>query len=310
LCAGGVAAVLSCGDDQAGTGGGGNGASTSNSFTGGGGGGFPSSGSGSTSVSTYSTGVGPPPTEEAECQGHVYQCGDIVDNDMDGLIDYQDPDCLGPCDNTEDSLYGGIPGQNNAPCKQDCYWDQDGGPGNDDCYWDHQCDFHSVDPNYYPEPWLGDQCEYQGPDFNITPVMQTCAELDAAQSTTCHDICGPLTPNGCDCFGCCELPSGSGAYVWLGSLGIDEDTVCTLDQVGNPAVCHPCDPVAACLNPCDTCELCLGKPFLPPECFNGEGGGGGGQECDPGVQQCGLEGQALCPSGYYCITGCCIAEPQ
>ncbi|NUP13486.1 MAG: hypothetical protein HOW73_46200, partial [Polyangiaceae bacterium] len=70
-----------------------------------GGGGSASTGGGNTGGSTVT-----PPTTIAECQGHVYQCGDLIDNDSDGLLDTVDPDCLGPCDNTEDSYYGGIPG--------------------------------------------------------------------------------------------------------------------------------------------------------------------------------------------------------
>ncbi len=33
--------------------------------------------------------------------GNSYGCGDCIDNDGDGLIDDRDPECLGPCDNTE-----------------------------------------------------------------------------------------------------------------------------------------------------------------------------------------------------------------
>src|SRR5262249_52372790 len=74
----------------------------------------------------------------ATCQGKVYACGDCADNDGDGRFDSDDPDCLGPCDNTESgALTLGIPGGNNAPCKADCYFDQDTGTGNDSCYWDH-----------------------------------------------------------------------------------------------------------------------------------------------------------------------------
>lgn len=316
---GGVAGAiaLSCSDDSSSGGEGANSGETTSSSaqTAQGGGTNTGTGTGtqSTGAGTYSSGVGGAPTTVSECQGHVYECGDIIDNDGDGLIDWQDPDCLGPCDNTEDSYFGGIPGQSGPPCKVDCYFDQDSGPGNDDCYWDHICDYHEVEPSYYPEPWLGDQCEYAGPDENITPVMKTCAELDAAQSAACLDYCGPLTPNGCDCFGCCELPAGSGAYVWLGSIGENENTVCTLAEVGNPAVCHPCEPVDGCLNPCDPCELCIGKPAPGPECL-GEGGNGAGgapgSQCEPGVQACGLPGQEPCPGGYYCITGCCQFEPQ
>jgi len=165
------------------------------------------SGTGGAGADPY-TGSGGAPTTIAECQGKVYECGDLIDNDMDGLIDSQDPDCLGPCDNTEDSYYGGIPGQNAAPCKMDCYFDQDTGSGNDDCYWSHKCDPNEQSPNYYPEPGVGSQCEY---DLNaqIPGTNQGCDDLDTAQSQACLDYCGPLTPNGCDCFGCCELPAGS-----------------------------------------------------------------------------------------------------
>jgi len=258
----------------------------------------------------------------AECQGHIYQCGDTIDNDMDGKIDSFDSDCLGPCDDTEDSYYGGIPGQNNAGCKQDCYFDQDTGTGNDDCYWSHECDPNSVPPNYYPEPVKQCDCQpiTQPPgcaDANIPGTSKRCSELYNTQSQLCLDYCGPLTPNGCDCFGCCELPAGSNQFVWLGSEGLT-GTECTQAEINNPDVCHPCLPTVACYNDCDICELCVGKPTLPPECFDPDGGssssGGGGNsvpgQCPPGIQACGLPGQDPCPSGYYCITGCCQQLPQ
>ena len=94
----------------------------------------------------------------APCQGHVYQCGDCIDNDGDGLIDSQDPDCLGACQNNESGFTGNIPGQNNAPCKSDCYWDQDTGSGNDDCYWDHSCDPFEQGPPAATNPEIG--CAY------------------------------------------------------------------------------------------------------------------------------------------------------
>lgn len=246
----------------------------------------------------------PPPTEEAPCLNQTYDCGDLEDNDGDGLIDYQDPDCLGPCDNTEGSLYGGIPGQAGPPCKVDCYFDSDSGSGNDECYWDHICDPLSVPPDYYPEPAAGAGCAYDDSDPIIPPTGKRCTELDAAQLQECYDYCGPLTPNGCDCFGCCELPAGSGEYVWLGSEGIDSDnpTQCTFENLADPTICHPCTPVDACLNDCDECELCLGKTVLPPECND--------PECPGGQQQCGTADSEPCPSGTYCVTGCCQLLPQ
>jgi len=252
-----------------------------------------------------SGGAGGMMLQASPCNGIVYQCGDLLDNDMDGLINSEDPDCLGPCDNTEDSFYGGIPGQN-GPCNVDCYFDNDIGSGNDTCIWNHMCDPNEVAPSYYPKPEIGSKCAYN-PNASTPGANQSCAQLEATQSQQCHDSCGPLTPNGCDCFGCCELPSGSGSFVYLDSK--DKATVapsCKLADVADPDKCHPCKPVAACLNPCDTCELCIGKNTLPPACFPD---GGGSMQCPPGIQPCGLPGEAACPSSFYCITGCCQPIP-
>lgn len=286
------------------------------------------------------------------CQGHVYRCGDCLDNDGDGLLDMADPDCMGPCQDNETSYYGGIPGQNNSPCVQDCYWDQDTGAGNDDCYWNHRCDSHEQSPSWYPEPDLGNKCAYD-PNAKTPGTSGTCADNYAKQSSTCGSYCGPLTPNGCDCFGCCELPAGSGKWVWLGST-VNGAGSCDEAHATDPTKCHPCEPVAGCLNSCEHCELCIGKPTLPPDCYPpppdggtagaggaggsggaggaggvggsggvgggggtgggggaaGSGGGCGGQLCPPGAQACGLSCQPPCPSGYYCLTGCCAKAPQ
>ncbi len=274
-----------------------------------------------------STGSGP--MSISACQGHIYQCGDLIDNDGDGLIDSDDPDCLGPCDNTEGGLYGGIPGQSGPACTVDCYFDQDSGSGNDDCHWSHKCDPHETAPDYYPESREGNKCEYDA-KANTPGTGQTCDQLYTTQSQACHDYCGPLTPNGCDCFGCCELPAGKGNYVWLGSEDANGNGSCTLADLNDPAKCQPCLPVQGCLNHCDPCELCIGKTTLPPECNPGSGSGGagstgagsastgagsttgsgGGTQCPAGVQACGLPGQATCPNSYYCITGCCQQIPN
>src|SRR5690606_13457059 len=102
---------------------------------------------------------------------------------------------------------------------------------------------------------------------------RTCDQAFNGQPSTCTDFCLPLAPNGCDCFGCCELPAGTNKFVWLGSRGATGTTQCTPAEVDNPEICHPCTPVPGCYNPCDTCEVCIGKPLPPPECFEGEGGG-------------------------------------
>lgn len=64
--------------------------------------------------------------------------------------------------------------------------------------------------------------------------------------------------------------------------------------------CKPCTQVPSCLSSCETCELCVGKATLPSSCTS--------QTCTSS-QACGLPGQAACPAGQYCITGCCQTTP-
>ena len=260
-----------------------------------------SSGSSGSGANAGEGGI-PLPTEVAPCDGKIYECGDLEDNDDDGLIDAQDPDCTGPCDNTEDSLYPDLPGMTGAPCVLDCFWDNGNGSGNDDCYWDHRCDPLAVAPDYPPE---GIDCAYD-PEVSVGPF--TCDEAFNEQTQDCYDYCVPLVPNGCDCFGCCELPPESGKYVWLQSYDEDKLGTCTLDAVEDPEKCQPCTPVPGCFNGCGRCELCMGKTTLPPDCFDPDGGTD--EQCPPELQPCGLPGQDACPTDYYCITGCCIQLPN
>jgi hypothetical protein len=240
----------------------------------------------------------------ATCQGKLYQCGDCMDNDGDGLIDSEDPDCLGACQNNEAGFSGNIPGQNNAPCKSDCYFDQDTGSGNDQCYWNHSCDPNEQDPAMDPETG----CPYN-PSTNF-PNGQTCAGLYTTQSATCHSFCGPLTPNGCDCFGCCVIggttDGGATNGVYLGSVDSSGQGTCTLAAKDDPTKCRPCEIVQGCFNGCGRCELCIGKTTLPPDCYQTDGGVPTGQ-CQNGEQPCGLPGEPACAPGYYCVTGCCEA---
>lgn len=259
----------------------------------------------------------------ATCNGRIRACGDCLDNDDDGLIDSRDPGCIGPCDNSEDVYDLQIPGGDTATCMRDCYYDDDQGPGNDGCSYDQRCDPLEPDAPRCPHTAEG------GP-----------VRCPATQTTTCVDNCTPLVPNGCDCFGCCELPAGSGSYVFLGSAGPDGQRTCEPDNIDDPTLCRPCTPYAGCMNDCDTCELCIGKDTLPPECFPPppppadagvprddagnpidagpydagsydagppvDAGPPPPPRCNTGVQPCGLVGDDPCPSGNYCLTGCCI----
>ena len=237
------------------------------------------------------------------CQGKVLECGDCMDNDGDGAFDSNDPECLGPCDNTEGpGLLAGVGGETGGPCKADCYFDFGNGPGNDDCKWSSSCDPLSVAPNFPPE---GPTCPYEADKVGSR-------DCPSNQSQTCADVCRPITPNGCDCFGCCTFdaisnraPADGGSYVWIGSVVEGTNTSsCTLNDIEDTSACKPCTPVADCNNDCGRCELCVGKNSLPQDCFEGEDPP---ERCAEGVQVCGLEGDAPCPDGYYCTTGCCVA---
>lgn len=234
------------------------------------------------------------------CQGKRFQCGDCTDNDGDGLLDSDDPDCTGPCDNTEDSYFGGIPGQNNAPCKEDCYFDLDTGSGNDQCYWDQECDPLAVAPDYPPSGEA--RCAYQ-PNATVPGSAATCAELSTAQASACLNYCLPITPNGCDCFGCCELPANSGQFVWIGSASQNTGT-CDASHVTDPAACRPCTPARSCFNACDPCEVCVGRTAPSADCRTSAS-----TRCPATQAACGQPGEAACDAGAYCITGCCAPAP-
>jgi len=264
----------------------------------------PSVGAGAAGASANTGGGGTSsmvrPCQPRACQGKIYQCGDCVDNDGDQREDSNDPDCTGPCDNTEDSYYGGIPGQNNAPCRQDCYFDQDTGSGNDQCYWSHECDPLSLAPDYPPS---GDpQCTYQ-PDAKVPGSNSTCDGLSATQASACLDSCLPLTPNGCDCFGCCQLPADSGKFVWLGS-SLKNAGTCDAAHVDDPAACRPCTPVPSCFNACDPCEVCVGRTAPAASCNSNTP-----PRCPASSPECGQPGETDCDANFYCVTGCCVPTP-
>lgn len=231
--------------------------------------------------------------------GNPYGCGDCIDNDDDGVADDKDPECLGPCDDTEGPiLLTGTPGETGNQCGADCYFDRGNGSGSGDCNWDRRCDI--LEPK--------DKCEYG-------PTPQLCP---ATQPEPCEESCGALTPNGCDCFGCCTFPELAGEYVFLGSE-IDNIGTCSLNDLDDEMLCRPCTPAVNCLNTCEECELCLGKTELPATCFpgtggmgggGGMGGDGGGLRCPVGKQVCGLPGDAPCPASTFCLTGCCTVLVQ
>jgi cysteine-rich repeat protein len=209
-----------------------------------------------------------PPPASIPCGNAIYTCGDTLDNDMDGFIDLDDPDCTTPCDDDESSLQTNLPGQNND-CKQDCFWDANSGQGDDHCVWNLKCD---------PEnPGADIGCAYD-PNFNQCNVMMP---------QSCLDFCTPLVPNGCDCFGCCEI---NGEFIYL-----DSNPECSMDNLG---ACNSCTFFDECNNACEPemCELCFGQDpeDLPDDCQE--------PSCDFGTP---CLQQADCGVGEFCQTGCC-----
>jgi cysteine-rich repeat protein len=204
-----------------------------------------------------------------ECDGQIYACGDEIDNDMDGFTDLEDPECISPCDDDETTFKTNLPGQNND-CKSDCYFDSNSGGGNDHCEWNLQCDPENSGAE------IG--CEYD-------PNAMGC---ETEMPPECLDFCVPLLPNGCDCFGCCEI---DGQFVYL------DGSMCALDNID---ACQSCTFFENCNNPCEPeiCELCFGQTEedLPPECDE--------PGCGEGLTPC-LD-VADCPESFYCQTGCCV----
>lgn len=228
------------------------------------------------------------------------QCTDCLDNDGDGLSDGFDPDCTGYLDNDEGSFATGIPGDNIDPCKQDCFFDGNSGQGDDKCEWNLACDPKS------PGAALG--CPYD-------PKAKNCP---GPPSQACLDKCLGSVPNGCDCFGCCAFQTAAGTKSVLLL------PTCDSKSLDDPTKCPPCTQSTQCGNPCDPCELCLGKNELPKECqgasgaagASGSGGAAGagaagtsaggapaGPQCPAGAVSC-TQAQP-CAAGYYCLTGCC-----
>jgi hypothetical protein len=238
-------------------------------------------------VTTTSTGTDPDPTTtmsmatttvpetggiELPCGSKDLMCGDGIDNDRDGFVDLDDPECTGPCDNDEGSFQTGIPGDN-VDCKQDCFFDGNSGQG-DGCTWDLKCD--------PANPGANINCEYTGGN--------NCKNMMASEE--CKMNCQGLVPNGCDCYGCCTVQTPDGDK----NIFLNSGPECTLLNLDG---CMECTPQTEdCGNDCkpEDCELCFGEDELPEGCDDPGG-------CDP-LPTC-IE-QTDCPEGSFCVTGCCV----
>ncbi len=260
---------------------------------------------GITGGSTDGGGTGGGAIDGAKIPVGMAACSDGIDNDKDGLIDYNDPECVGPLDNDEGSFATGIPGDNVDACKQDCFFDGNSGMGDDGCQWQLQCD--PLNTGATAEK----KCEYD-PDY-VQKHEKECS-VSSSQSDQCIKNCRPLTPNGCDCFVCCLIP-GAATAVRLSAT-------CTAATFDDPTKCQPCTQVKDCDNPCEHCELCLGKTVLPADCTPTPDGGTDGGSTDatppPPTPDCGaykacarnaqgqIEAATACPADFGCVQGCCF----
>jgi hypothetical protein len=235
------------------------------------------------------------------CPVNPSACTDGMDNDGDGKIDGADPECVGACDNDEGTFATGISGDNIDACKQDCFFDGNSGMGDDGCEWNLKCDPASPGAN------ATKACPY---DANV----KNCP---AKQSDTCIKSCQRVTPNGCDCFGCCAVAANGKNYtVMLLSS-------CKTGLLDDPKACPPCTQQTSCVNTCGKCEVCVGKPAPDPSCVITPPAGDAGVPdggtpppppsdaspeegpCPAGVTYCG-PGGSTCSGGAVCLTGCCL----
>ncbi len=211
------------------------------------------------------------------CEPQSQQCNNCVDDDEDGLADGDDPHCSGPLDEDEASFSTGIPGDNQDPRKQDCFFDGNSGG----------CQIHTC--CLLPEP-----CDEE--TFGAYDPATDCA-LEAS----CIEECAPLTPPGCDCFGCCTVCTAGTSDCFDILINDAVSPSCSVDDLASDD-CVKCEKSEECNGGgCDpaNCILCPGQTDeeLPPEC-------GEVNECPEDGATCGTS--ADCDANQYCSSGCCI----
>lgn len=278
---GGSSGASGSGGSASGQGGSGTG-STSNGGSGG-----TSSGSGGANLGGQSLSGVDGSVVTQICGGSGCGCSNGIDDDGDGQIDGFDTECTGPLDNDEGTFATGIPGDNIDPKWQDCFFDGNSGGGDDGC-------------RYATECLTG---EYEQTDDRCV------------QQQNCIDFCRDLTPNGCDCFGCCTIGTGAEA------VDVLIQSSCSVEKLGDETACPRCVKSTACNNECGECELCPGKTAadLPPSCtpvtppYDGgtPTGTGGSPTYTPPTNTCEGDRQPCnadvpCPAGRYCQMGCCV----
>jgi hypothetical protein len=235
------------------------------------------------------------------------QCANCRDDDGDGRIDGFDPQCSGPLDNDEASFATGIPGDNKDAVNQDCFFDGNSGAGNDGCN-QHVCCLLGATTKAECATRLTGIVNNPTQEGNKYNVAECFAPLgSAAVPLRCQMTCGPLTPPGCDCFGCCTICDPANPLTCFDiALNPVTSPGCSTATLSDPAICKRCTKVSDCGNSAcggQTCILCPGQDpsTLPAGC-------GGTQSCPTGQMACSANG--TCPLDQYCSTGCCLDAIQ
>lgn len=250
------------------------------------------SGNGNTDASSAGDGatIDSPPFS-GMCTPNGPQCSNCTDDDGDGRIDGFDPECTGPLDNDEATFSTGIPGDNKDAVMQDCFFDGDSGAGNDGCNIHVCCLLGAKTAAECP---IG--ASKYNPDDCPPPLGKT------ALPQKCIDVCGKLTPPGCDCFGCCTVCDPVSNNCYDIDINPASSMGCGPDTIGDPTKCLRCTKNTQCgTSQCGggTCILCPGQDpsDLPAGC-------NGTNACPDNEQTC--TNDSACPEGTYCANGCCI----
>ncbi len=201
------------------------------------------------------------------------ECTNCADDDGDGRIDGFDPECTSAYDDDESGFGTGIPGDNIDSMRQDCLYDGNTGTNDDMC------------------------------DARACCFTNSCAagpDADSCMSSApCVAFCQPLTPPGCDCYGCCTICQDGTCHDVIIHPAVAPE--CDVEVLDDPSKCPVCTPNPTCRVPCDpsSCILCPGQTVddLPDECSGANTCPGAGLACEHSTD---------CNVGQYCNVGCCV----
>ncbi len=177
--------------------------------------------------------------EPVACRGQPRACGNCLDDDEDGLPDYLDPDCWGPCDDSESLL------DSRRSCPSEaCIFDPNCGSGDDErCLQliPNGCDCHGC-------------CAVPGQTFSVMlngtagsdPTCSTLLLEDESACVRCEQ--DPSCMNECGecelCFGKKELPPTCASDAGCPQPECDGQQACGF------ACSAPCPPDTACVSGC------------------------------------------------------------